>query len=176
MPRHQALRARRSGTWEEYANQLDGEFAFVAGEAGGDDVDQYRRDDYADENHHATDQREDAEDGMGNIFGFIVFTVGAEFGVYGDKRSGENSFAKEVVQQVGNAAGLTKGIGEVGVPEVVGERPRSRIRPKMRLTRMPRRATREAAPPEAVAQEAGQSARRTGFDRGLELRVGAPLV
>jgi hypothetical protein len=50
-----------------------------------------------------------------------VALFGAEPRVDGDEGGGEHALAEEVLQEVGNAKGGAKGVGGVGVAEVVSE-------------------------------------------------------
>src|SRR5262249_43161460 len=113
---HQKSRARKKN-----ANEENGEFAFFAMEAGGDGVDQPRSGEHTQENQERGAKREKSGDGTCGLASFFFVFAGKKIGVNRNKRGGENTFAKKILQEIGDAEGGLEDVGGIGIAEVVGE-------------------------------------------------------
>ena len=103
------------------ADEEDGEVAFFAVETGGDGVDEPRRGENTEEDEERGAEHEERGDGTGSFACFFFIAAGEQAGVDGNEGGGEDTFTKKILQEIGNAEGGAKGVGGVGIAEVVGE-------------------------------------------------------
>ena len=103
------------------ADEEDGEVAFFAVETGGDSVDEPRRGEYAEEDEERGAEHEQRGDGTGSFACFLFVAAGEQASVDGNEGGGEDTFTKKILQEIGNAEGGAKGVGRVGIAEVVSE-------------------------------------------------------
>ena len=103
---HQQARAGK-----EDAHERDGQLALRAVEAGGDDVDQQRRREHAEQHQHRGEQRQDREDGARHAARFFLFFARQQTGVNGNEGGREDAFAEQVLQEIGDAQRRAKGVG-----------------------------------------------------------------
>lgn len=88
---------------------------------GGDDRDDVRCGEYADENNHRSDEREDAEDGVRDARRFLLVVLGQQFCVDGNERRGECALAEDVLQEVWDAKRGAECVAFAGTAEVMSK-------------------------------------------------------
>ncbi len=106
---------------EENADDADGQDAYIAVKAGGDQIENPRRREHSDEheNTHAERQqrREDASDAACQFF----VVVGEKFRVDRDERRREDPLSEQVLQEVGDLQRGLERVRRLRAAEVVGE-------------------------------------------------------
>ena len=90
-------------------------------ESGSDEVDQDRRCQHARQHQRRGEQGENCEDSAGDTACFFLFFAGQKVGINRNERSGQHTFAKKVLQKVRNTQRGAKGIGGIGIAEIVSE-------------------------------------------------------
>src|SRR5580704_5767716 len=90
-------------------------------ETGGNGVDEPGSSEYAEEDEERGAEHEERGDGTGGFACFFFIVAGEQASVDGNEGGGEDAFTKKVLQEIGNAEGGAKGVGSVGIAEVVGE-------------------------------------------------------
>ncbi len=103
--------------------EVDRQLPCRAGETWRDQIDQQRRGKYPRRHDDADEQREQRGDGAGDAIGGIVIAAGQQRRVDGDEGGRQRSFAKQVVEKVGNPQRGAERVGRRSQPEVVREDP-----------------------------------------------------
>jgi hypothetical protein len=101
------------------AHNPNGQFAFFAAESRRNRVNQVRRRQNAEQDKDGSAEGEQGRNGPGGAASFLVFIARNERGVDGNKRSGEHSFAKQILQRIRNAEGRLERVRGVGIPKVM---------------------------------------------------------
>ena len=60
-------------------------------------------------------------DGAGGFAGFFLVAPGKQLGIDRDERSGEDTFAKEILQEIGDSEGGFEDVGGIGIAKVMRE-------------------------------------------------------
>ena len=102
-------------------DEMDGEDAEVAVKAGGDEVDEHRGQQDAEENDDADANGKQAGDDAGDTTRKVDFTFGQESGVDGDEGGGEDAFAQKVLEKVGDLEGGGERASRLGIAQVISE-------------------------------------------------------
>ena len=103
------------------SDQVDGELAFGALEAGSDDPDEVGREQNARQDNQRGGEREDGAHGTGDAARLLLIALSEEAGIHRDEGGREHSFAEQVLQEVGDFEGGVESVGFVLLAEVVGE-------------------------------------------------------
>ena len=116
---------QQSGAWEQDAHQGDDQFRRCSdrrcsqAQSPIDEIRACRQ--YAEQDDHGRSQRQNRADGSGDAVGFLIVAFGEQAGVDGDEGGGEDAFAEEILQEVGDAEGGVEGVGFVEQAEVGAE-------------------------------------------------------
>ena len=102
-------------------HEVDGEQALVAMKAGGNEIDEPGRGEDAGDRQQGGDEKQEREDGFGELRGFFAALLGAEARIDGDEGGRKHALAEKILQKIGNAKRGAEGVGGVGVAEVVRE-------------------------------------------------------
>src|ERR1700686_2667768 len=103
------------------ADNPNGQFAFFATESRRNRVDQIRGRQNADQDEDGGTEREQGRNGSGGASGFLILIPREQRGVNRNERSGENPFAKQILQRVGNPEGRLERVGGGGISEIMGK-------------------------------------------------------
>ena len=112
---------QQSRAGKEDAHDLNRQVALVALEARRDHVDQVRRDQHAERDQHRYAQRQNRADTPREHVGGFVVALAEQFSINRDERRGEDAFAEQVLQDVGDAEASLESVGGGRVTEKVRE-------------------------------------------------------
>jgi len=112
---------QQAGAGKENAHQPNRQFAFFTVKSGGDQVNQIGSGQDSEQHEDRGRQGQQRGDGAGGSPGLFVVIPREQSGVDRNERSGENSFAKHILQKIGNSECGAEGVCCVRVAEVVRE-------------------------------------------------------
>ena len=110
-----------AGAGKEDADKENGEFALFAVEAGSDGVNEPGSGENAEKDENGSAQGEKRCNGSGGLACFFLVVARQQVGINGNEGSREDTFAKKILQEIGDAEGGFENVGGIGVAEVVGE-------------------------------------------------------
>src|SRR6185437_8151969 len=97
----QAPRAhhQQTGAREQNPNDMDSKLAFLSTESRGNDVDEKRREQDAQNNQDGADNGKQAEYRAREMIGLLLPLLGQQLGIHRDEGGREDAFTESVVQQ-----------------------------------------------------------------------------
>ena len=104
-------------------DKVNGQFALIAvKKPGGDQIHHVGRDkDAKEDDCTLTAERQQAGNDAGNTAGEFGFAFGEETGIDGDEGSGEDAFAEEILEEIGDLERGAECVGGIGEAKVVAE-------------------------------------------------------
>ncbi|MGB9405067.1 MAG: hypothetical protein WCA98_16140, partial [Candidatus Acidiferrales bacterium] len=75
----------------------------------------------AEKDKSGSGEGEKGKDRAGSAIRFFLIFSSKERGINGNERGGENAFAEEILEEIGDADGGFESVGGVGIAEIMGE-------------------------------------------------------
>ena len=112
----QEARARKKD-----AHNANGQLTLFAVKSGSNRVDQIRRGQNADQHQNGSGQRQQGRNGARCSPRFFIVIARQQRRIDRNEGSGENTFAKQILQRIGNAEGRLKRVRGIGIAEIMGK-------------------------------------------------------
>lgn len=90
-------------------------------ESGRDQIDQVRRQQYAEDDQNRSGEREQSGYGAGGACRFLFILLREQSRVNGNERGGKDAFAEQRLQKIGNAERSFERVGGIGIAEIMRE-------------------------------------------------------